>query len=134
MRRQVAIAAALLFAVTAFSETRAPETHKRAAPSAAPARKSDAQIERDIRARFAKSKINADHFQVRVQGGIAIIEGKTGVIQHKGVATRMAKSAGAIAVENHVEISDAARQKAAANLASGRRRVQVKRSEPRSQQ
>jgi hypothetical protein len=44
----------------------------------------------------------------------------------------MAKTAGAIAVNNHVQISDAAKQKAAANLDEGRRRVQVKRGDARS--
>jgi len=93
----------------------------------------DSKLEAAIRARFAKSKINEDHFTVHVQGGVAIIEGKTNVIQHKGVATRMAKSAGAVAVNNHVQISDAARAKAAANLEEGRRRVQVKRGDARSE-
>jgi len=102
-----------------------------AAPAAQPAR-SDAQIEADIRARLAKSKIAADKFQVRVQGGVATIEGRTDVIQHKGVATRLAKSGGALAVNNHIQISDAAREKASANLEKGRRRVQIKRGDPRS--
>ena len=109
------------------------QTHQRqAVPKAAP-RLSDQQIEALIRAKFAKSKINADKFTVRVQGGIATIEGRTDVIQHKGVATRLAKTAGAIAVNNHVQLSDAAKQKAGANLEQGRRRAQVKRGEPRSQ-
>lgn len=98
----------------------------------APARP-DAAIEAAIRAKFAKSKINADKFQVHVQGGVATIEGKTEVIQHKGVATRLAKSGGALAVNNHVLSSDAAKQKAAANLAKGRRRAQIKRGEARSE-
>lgn len=45
----------------------------------------------------------------------------------------MAKSAGATAVVNHIQISDAAREKAAANLEKGRRRAQIKRSDARSQ-
>jgi hypothetical protein len=100
---------------------------------AANGRQSDAVIEANIRARFAKSKINADKFTVHVQGGIATIEGRTDVMQHKGVATRMAKSGGALAVNNHVQISDAAKQKAADNLEKGRRRAQVKRGDSRSQ-
>ncbi len=52
---------------------------------------------------------NADKFTVHVQGGVATIEGKTDVMQHKGTATRMAKTGGALAVNNHVQISDAAR-------------------------
>jgi len=104
-----------------------PAAAKTAAPKA-----SDAQIETAIRAKFAKSKINADRFQVRVQGGVATIEGKTDVLQHKGVATRLAKTGGAVAVNNHIEVSDAARQKAAGNLEQGRRRVQIKRGDARS--
>ena len=94
---------------------------------------SDTRLEAAIRAKFAKSKINADKFTVRVQGGVATIEGKTDVIQHKGTATRMAKTAGAVAVNNHVQISDAAKEKAAGNLEQGRRRAQVKRGDARSQ-
>jgi hypothetical protein len=93
----------------------------------------DAQLEAAIRARFARSKIDEDHFKVHVQGGVATIEGHTDVIQHKGVATRLAKNAGAVAVTNRIEISDAARAKAAGSLAEGRRRVQVSRGEARSQ-
>lgn len=96
-------------------------------------RLSDAQLEALIRAKFAKSK-SANKFTVRVQGGVANIEGKTDVVQHKGAATHMAKTAGAIAVNNHVQISDAARQKAAGNLETGRRRAQIKRGDARSQQ
>ncbi len=93
---------------------------------------SDAQIEAAIRARFAKSKISKNGFRVKVQGGIATLEGQTDVIQHKGTATRIAKSAGAAQVVNKIQVSQAARERAAANLAKGRRRAQVKRSEPRS--
>ena len=82
---------------------------------------SDAQIERDIRARLARSpKLSLDKFTVKVQGGIATFEGKTNVIQHKGGATRMAKTAGAKAVVNNIQISDAARKAAAERLAAGR--------------
>ena len=80
----------------------------------------DAQVERTIRAKFAKSKINAEHFTVSVQNGVATIEGKTNVIQHKGVATRLAKTGGAVAVQNHIQVSEAARAKAAAKLAQVR--------------
>jgi DnaJ-class molecular chaperone len=93
---------------------------------------SDAQIEAAIRAKFAKSKIDEEKFQVHVQGGVATIEGRTDVIQHKGVATRMARTAGAAAVSNHIQVSDAAKQKSAANLEEGRRRAQVKRGDARS--
>lgn len=93
---------------------------------------SDAVIEATIKAKLAKSKIGADHFRVRVQGGVATWEGTTDVIQHKGSATRMAKSAGARLVVNKIQIGEAAREKAAANLATGRRRAQIKRGDARS--
>jgi len=102
---------------------------------AQPALKTDPQIEKAIQDRFAKSKIASNKFQVRVQGGVATLTGQTGVIQHKGVATRLAKSAGAHQVVNRIQVSEAAKQKASANLATGRRRAQIKRSEasPRSE-
>ena len=83
------------------------------------AAQSDATLEQTIKARFAKSKISADHFTVHVQGGVAIIEGKTDVIQHKGTATRIVHSCGAQVV-NKIQITEAARQKAATNLARHR--------------
>ena len=123
------------------------DTAKVPKPAAAPVKagasqkpvpaRSDAAIEKDIRARFAKSKIGVEKYQVHVQGGVATIEGKTNVVQHKGVATRLARSGGAVAVANHIEVSEAAREKAAQNLETGRRRAQIKhgeeRSEPRSE-
>ena len=81
----------------------------------------DAQIEANIRARLAKSKMAAtEHFTVSVHNGVAVLEGRSNVIQHKGVATRLAKSGGALAVQNHIQISDAAKAKAAAGLAKNR--------------
>jgi len=126
-------AVALLAAGSAWAQTTAQKMAVPAKPAAAPVkpRLPDAQMEAAIRAKFARSKISADKFQVRVQGGVATIEGKTDVVQHKGTATRMAKTAGALAVNNHVQISDAAKQKAAANLETGRRRAQIKRGDSR---
>jgi hypothetical protein len=137
MSNTAVIATLLAAAALCMGQTKPAPAHQReAAPpakaAARPAMKSDAAIEAAIRAKFAKSKINAEKFQVRVQGGVATIEGSTGVIQHKGVATRLAKTGGAVAVNNHIQISDAARQKAADNLEKGRRRVQVKRGDARS--
>ena len=88
----------------------------------------DPQIERAIRAKFAKSKINSEHFTVTVQNGVAKIEGKTNVIQHKGVATRLAKSGGAVAVKNNIQVSEEAKAKAAARLANGRGQAQLARA------
>ena len=124
----------VLFTLAAFGgDTRPNATaHKRVTPPAASTAKNtppDAEIERDIRVRLAKSKIAADKFQVTVRGGVATFEGRTDVLQHKGVATRMAKAAGARQVINKIQVSDAARQRASENLVKGRRRAQVKRSE-----
>jgi osmotically-inducible protein OsmY len=94
----------------------------------------DRKLEAAIRARFARSKIDANHFRVRVEGGVATLEGRTDVIQHKGTATRLARAVGAKRVENRIEIGKEARERASANLAKGRRRAQLKRSQPRSEQ
>jgi hypothetical protein len=107
---------------------KAPQSVQAAQTASKPAA-SDAEIEAAIRARFAKSKSGIDKFTVRVQGGVATIEGKTDVVQRKSAATRMAKAAGAKQVINKVEVSAAAKEKASKNLAEGRRRAQVKRSE-----
>lgn len=98
-----------------------------AAPrTAPPANLSDAQLEQDIRARLARSpKISLDHFTVKVQNGVATFEGKTDVIQHKGAATRMAHAAGAKNVVNRIQITDAARRRAADQL---HRNVQAQQS------
>ena len=61
-----------------------------------------------------------ERFTVTVKDGVATLEGKTNVIQHKGVATRLAKLGGAIAVQNQIQISDEAKAKAAARLAQYR--------------
>ena len=122
----------VLLAIAGFGQTK-----PAAKPVPPPAKKTlpghtasnDAALERDIRARFTRSKISIDKFEVKVQGGVATITGKTDVLQHKGVATRLARSAGAAQVVNKVEVSDAAKQQASQNLASGGRRAQVKRSE-----
>jgi osmotically-inducible protein OsmY len=89
----------------------------------------DAQLEKEIRARFAASKIAEDKFEVHVQGGHATLTGNTNVLQHKGTATRLAHAAGVTDVINNIEPSEEARQKAAANLTKGRRRAQIKRSD-----
>ncbi len=76
----------------------------------------DSQIDATIRAKLAKSKIGKDGFHFHVQHGVVTWEGKTNVIQHKGSATRMARTAGATQVINNIQISDSAKAKAAANL------------------
>lgn len=105
----------------ALAGNSAPDTPKPAAKAVQQRVLTDAQIERNIRARLAKSKMaTTEHFTVSVQNGVATLEGKTNVIQHKGVATRIAKLGGALAVQNHIQISEEARAKAAARLAKYR--------------
>jgi hypothetical protein len=116
----------------AGSDVKAPAKAKPAAAQGTSAQE-DKVLEAAIRTKLEKSKIGKDGFKVHVQGGVATWEGSTEVVQHKGAATRMAKTAGAKVVVNNIKISDAAKQKAADNLDQGRRRAQVKRSDPRSQ-
>ena len=93
----------------ATGTSRASSTQRTAAPS-------DSQIDATIRAKLAKSKIGKDGFKFHVQHGVVTWEGSTNVIQHKGSATRMARTAGASQVINNIQISSAAKEKAAANL------------------
>jgi hypothetical protein len=102
------------------------------AASQATSSQEDKAIESAIRVKLAKSKIGKDGLTVRVQGGVAYWEGATDVVQHKGAATRMAKSSGARRVVNNIKISDEGKEAAAGNLEQGRR-AQVKRSDPRTQ-
>lgn len=118
----------------ATQKTPAPKTPTAKAATPGVTAQQDKQIEAAIRAKLSKSKIGKDGFTVRVQGGVAFWDGATSVVQHKGSATRMAKSAGAQTVVNNIKVTDAAKQKAAENLDQGRRRAQVKRSDPRTQQ
>jgi hypothetical protein len=98
--------------------------------SAATATKSDAAIEADLKARVGRSKLASDGIQVKVQGGVATLTGQTSIIQRKGTATRMAKSAGATAVVNKIQISEQARKTAADRLSNART---VSRSEQRTE-
>jgi osmotically-inducible protein OsmY len=118
--RFLAVVAVLLAGAAAQGQV-PPRTAAKSAPT-------DAALEAAIRQRFGKSKAGAG-FTVRVQGGVATLEGKTDVVQRKSAATRMAKTAGAKQVVNKIQVSDAAREKAASSLSTGRRRAQVKRSE-----
>jgi hypothetical protein len=87
---------------------------------------SDAEIEATIKAKLAKSKIGKDGFQVHVKDRVAIWSGTTTVMQHKGAATRMAKSAGAIHVLNNIKISEAGGLPVKGNPVGQPRHVQVK--------
>ena len=127
-----AIAILCIAATALIGQAKTTTAAKKAPAAAGTTSQEDKQIEATIRAKLAKSKIGKDGFTVRVQGGIAYWEGSTDVVQHKGSATRMAKTAGAKAVVNHIKVSDAGKEKAADNLDEGRRRAQVKRSDPRT--
>ncbi len=87
---------------------------------------SDAQIDAAIKVKLSKSKIGQDGFKARVQGGVVYWEGTTNVIQHKGAATRMAKTAGARAVVNNIKISESG-HRGAARSAETRRASVMKR-------
>jgi len=77
-------------------------------PAPGAPRRSDAEIEATIKTKLAKSKIGKDGIQIHVKNGIATWTGTTAVMQHKGAATRMAKTAGAIQVVNNIKITDEA--------------------------
>jgi hypothetical protein len=122
--------------VDASRKTSPPKPATASTPKAAPAKaapaksaKSDTAIDQKLRERLSRSKINANHFTFKVQNGTVIWEGKTDVIQHKGAATRMAKSVGARNVVNNIQISEAARQKAAARLEKGRKKGAIKKAQ-----
>ncbi len=98
-----------------------------AAPPSATKVLPDSQIELDLRTRLSRSKLASRKFQFRVQGGVATLTGRTDVVQHKGIMTRMAKAAGARAVVNNIEVSEAARARSAARFeAAASRKAQVK--------
>lgn len=84
------------------ASTSAASTHR----TGAAARFSDAEIEQTIHTKLAKSKIGKDGFVAKVHGGVVTWEGRTGVPQHKGAATRMARTSGAIRVVNNIQITD----------------------------
>jgi hypothetical protein len=127
-----------ILALTAVStaQTKAPSSPpqqasqpKAKSPASTPSPE-DKAIEAKIKAKLAKSKLQKDGLTVRVQGGVAYWEGNTSVVQHKGTATRMAKTAGAKAVVNNIKVSDAAKQQAGSNLQQGPRKAQVKPGDP----
>jgi osmotically-inducible protein OsmY len=118
MQRAFAIIALLLVPLGSFAD-KLTKSHSQG-------KFSDTEVEATIKAKLAKSKIGKDGFQVHVKNGIATWTGSTAIMQHKGAATRMAKTAGAVQVVNNIKISDEAKEKAAGNLTGGPRRAQVK--------
>ena len=118
MKRTIAILSLLLWSLAASAGT--------LTKSHSTAQFSDAEIEANIKAKLAKSKIGKDGIQVHVKNRVATWTGSTNVMQHKGAATRMAKTAGAVQVVNNIKVSDSEKARAAGNLAGEPRRVQVK--------
>ncbi len=116
MSRLFAILISLPLCLGLLLPAGAATTTTRSATAQHVATPSDAQIDATIRAKLAKSKIGKDGFKFHVQRGVVTWEGSTGVIQHKGSATRMARTAGAAQVVNNIQISAAAKAKATASL------------------
>ncbi len=106
---------------------------RRPAPvvSPPPAVRSDQALENAIRERLARSKISQDNISVSVRDGVAILQGRTDVAQHRGVATRLAKAAGARKVDNRIELSEQGRQKIRRRNTNRPRRVFVRRTQVR---
>jgi hypothetical protein len=118
MKRILAIISLVAWSVAAFGGTLT-KSHSQG-------KYSDPEIEATIKAKLAKSKIGKDGFQIHVKNGIATWTGATSVMQHKGAATRMAKTAGAVQVVNNIKVTDEAKAKGSGNLTGQLRRVQVK--------
>jgi len=124
------VVALLLFAIVGLNQPASAASTGAVKPPIPQKTPGDAQIERTIKAKLAKSKLNADHFTVSVTGGVATLEGTTNVMQHKGTMTRMAKTSGAIAVHNNIRVSDAAKAKSVAALESHRAAADPKAAAP----
>lgn len=98
--------------------------------AAVPPGRSDAEIASVFRAKLAKSKLVGDGIEIKVERGVATLRGKTEILQHKGTATRMAKSSGATEVRNQIVISDAAKKAAVERLASARQKASTAGARP----
>jgi BON domain len=116
MQRLFALFLALPFLLATLATPTLATTPTRAVKPQHTATPSDAQIEATIRTKLAKSKIGKDGFTFRVQRGVVTWEGSTSVMQHKGSATRMARTAGAVQVINNIQVSATAKANAASNL------------------
>lgn len=98
----ILLAGLWLLAGVAVPVNAASSSHTNTSRTATP---TDAQIDATIRAKLAKSKIGKDGFKFHVQRGVVTWEGSTSVMQHKGSATRMARSAGALQVVNNIHVN-----------------------------
>ena len=119
MRKAVTLFVAAMLLAAGSVPAQAQSAQAKPQSKAAPKWK-DAELKKAVEERLARSAIAVDHFKVEVSDGVVILTGKTDIIQHKGVATRLARAVGAREVRNEIEVSEAARQKAAARLAKAR--------------
>ena len=100
----IPLLAALLFVATlSAGDSKAPPA--KPAASQGTTAQQDREIEQTIRTKLAKSKIGKDGFRFHVQRGIVTWEGTTAVGQHKGAATRMARTSGAVQVVNNIKVT-----------------------------
>ena len=81
-----------------------------------PGSASDNEIQRTL-----EKKVGKDGFRFHVSHGVVTWEGSTNVMQHKGAATRMARTAGAVQVVNNIQVSATGK----ANGTKGLRRAAV---------
>ena len=77
----------------------------------------DTQIEGQLHDRLAKSVVGKDGFTASVKGGVVYWAGSTNVAQHKGAATRIAKSSGARRVVNNIVVKKGGAKKQVAAAA-----------------
>jgi hypothetical protein len=95
-----ALTVGLTFSAPAAAPSSNPTTHIQPG-----VRVPDSQLESTIRAKLAKSKIGKDGFKFKVARGVVTWEGSTMVGQHKGAATRMARTSGAVQVINNIQVA-----------------------------
>jgi osmotically-inducible protein OsmY len=94
----------LLFLTAVVTPISAATSPAKAAAAASRGPVSDGQLEATIKTKLSKSKIGKDGFHFKVQRGVVTWEGTTNIGQHKGAATRMARSSGATQVINNIKV------------------------------
>lgn len=74
-------------------------------PPALLAADADRAVAQRLQTRIARSALRADTVSVRVDGGVAVLEGSVANVQRKGLASRFAKEAGANRVVNLLKVN-----------------------------
>ncbi len=112
MRKLLAILLLPFLAITALQAAPAhtPNSSTKSASGQSHLSVSDSQLESTIRTKLSKSKIGKDGFKFHVQRGVVTWEGTTAIGQHKGAATRMARTSGAVQVINNIRVSTAGKE------------------------